>query len=182
MIDRRAFLHLSVGAAVLAQAPLALARVIDGPRPWLVVSGRCADVVGFTRHCAPDNVSVIDALDVLDTLANDSPASCVGLGPDSQFFIITQMARAYGYRLAYHGEHAYRDDQVQHTLSGAAPVIDALANSFSRAGAQWAQALAGAVSALGHDQQDHSRVSINSAALRPAGSHGHLVSWCLQRA
>ena len=175
MISRRTFLQPALAVSVLptlswAAAPRCAAGLC------VVVDGACGAARSFAGQCAVAPRKGSDVSAVLTALMRDDSRACFGLTRDSQFFLIEQMAGAFGYRLGYHGVHDYRTGGLRHRLSGARKSVDRLAQALRVAGA------ACTMPALSHHPTRDTRVEVRGDASRPADSGGYLVSWCLHRA
>jgi hypothetical protein len=181
MIDRRDFIK---GALLAGAAPrLACALTTTGNAAvQVVVDTDCLAARHFQALCTQPTQSLGDPLQWLERLAHAASPCAFGLGRDSGFFMISQACAAYGYRLAYHGEHDYRAERISHRLRGAHGPLDALAADLVRGGAQWPSALARAVPrlALTNDVTMAANHHIDTA--HDGAQRGHLVSWCLRRA
>ncbi len=181
MLDRRTFLTGALGATLLAPS---LARAHLPPRPAVrvVVDGGCADARAFARACGLDEAVQRDAAALAALLEDMREPACMGLGRDSQVFVLTRLLTSQGYRLVYEGRHEQVAGRVRHALSGARDQVHALATALADAGSAWPRCLAAAAPRLAHATSNEQARAHGGATL-PAGVDGAglLVSWCLLR-
>jgi hypothetical protein len=182
MLDRRTFIKSTLCASALPALTQARGRLAGDERLRVVSNGACGDTRRFVGHCAQPPFTLVAPAQAVSELADDSVQHAFGLTPDSDYFVIAQMAAALGYRVGYHGVHDYRAAQLQHVLTGSPQLVDALAQTFDVAGTDWATHLASAVVAISHDSSRGARVTVCGGSPRPADSGGYLVSWSLHRA
>ncbi|MGE0861317.1 MAG: hypothetical protein AB7P42_19540 [Gammaproteobacteria bacterium] len=181
MLDRRTFLTGALGASLLVSLR-ARARLSPLPTVRVVVDGGCRDAQAFARACGLDDAVPHDGAALAAMLEDMRESACVGLGRDSQVFVLTRLLAPRGYRLVYEGRHNHVAGRVQHQLRGAPDDVRTLAAALSDAGKAWPRCLAAAVPRLAHATSLEQATAHGSASL-PARVEGPglLVSWCLLR-
>ena len=182
MLDRRTFLTGALGATLLAPA-LARARVSSASTVRVVVDGGCEDARAFARACGLRDSAHQDAASLAATLQDMRETACVGLGRDSQVFVLTRLLASRGYRLVYEGRHEHVAGRTRHTLRGARDAVHALAAALADAGHAWPQCLATAAPRLAHAASlEQATACMDSHPPARVDGPGLLVSWCLLRA
>ncbi|MBX9608247.1 MAG: hypothetical protein K2Y51_18660 [Gammaproteobacteria bacterium] len=182
MLDRRTFLTGALSATLLAPA-LARARVSAASTVRVVVDGGCEDARAFARACGLSESAHQDAASLAATLEDMRETACVGLGRDSQVFVLTRLLASRGYRPVYEGRHELVAARTRHTLRGARDAVRTLATALADAGDAWPRWLATAAPRLAHaaSLEQATARTVSGLAARGDGP-GLLVSWCLLRA
>lgn len=191
MVSRREFLRS--GSLVGLASTLPAGKLLATPSPSPASATGCV-VVCDTRY--PEGDRFLAALDgsaylvtapgndagsVMTSLAEplDARRPLLGLTTDATLMVVEQLARERGYQVTYSGIHRHLDDRnIQHDLEGDARWIGSLADRL-REENDWGRVLGILGPALLEPGRNAKRATVTSAAPRPTGSPGHLVSWAM---
>ncbi len=188
MLNRRLFVKsaLATNAGVLAASSQAFQLAITDTQgsPLLVFaddkaptsSSFIASVTGKVSGIGPD---VGQHFDVLSTFCRESPSGrVVGLTRSSDFFVLEQVAKDFGFYARYSASHRHTGNIIAHEVSASAGAAEHIASSLKDAGEHWPQWLAGNIGTLSHGHSQSTTV-INQVVVPNVARQEFLVSWIL---
>lgn len=188
MLSRRTFIKsaLATNVALLATPSQALQHALSSSEdtPLLVFADEHAlNSKHFISNVA-DSKSNIDLdigqhFDLLKQFCKESPQGLVsGLTRDSDFFVLEQVAKDFGFYTQYSATHRYAGNTVTHEVSTSKDAADLIALSLENAKDQWPQWLADHMRILprGNSQLVTKKTQ---ATFANTTQHDFLVSWSL---
>jgi len=190
MLSRRTFIKsaLVANAALLTNPSQALQLVLDNVQgqPLLTLADEKSPAAKqFITHVSYDNSSL--GLDIgvqferVKQFCSESPNGLIsGLTRDSDFFVIEQLAKDYGFYPSYSANHIQQGNNLSHEVSASQQSADLIAHALAQAGEQWPVWLAHNTQLLpqGHQPMVASKSQIQSTH----AAQDFLVSWSLSAA
>ena len=188
MLSRRTFIKsaLATNVAILATPSQALQQVLSrtGELPALVFADEHALNSKRFISSVVDNKSNIDLdigqhFELLRQFCKESPEGLVsGLTRDSDFFVLEQVAKDFGFYTQYSATHRHSGNTLTHEVSTSKESADFIASSLKNAKDQWPQWLANHMRVLprGNTQLVTKKTQIT---LTNTDQHDFLVSWSL---
>jgi hypothetical protein len=188
MLSRRTFIKtaLASNAALLTTPSQALQLLFDNSQaqPLLVFADETAlnakdFISGVKNDGANLGLDIGRHFDLLATFCKDSPnGQIMGLTRDSDFFVLEQLAKDFGFYTSYSASHRYDGQTLTHQVTAAEEPATIITTSLTKAGEQWPAWLAKNLHALPqkHQQTITTKSQLNVANAEP---HDFLVSWSL---
>lgn len=188
MLSRRTFIKsaLASNIALLATPSLALQQVLASSQdiPLLVFADDHALNSKHFISNVEDKNSNLDLdigqhFDLLRKFCKESPnGQITGLTRDSDFFVLEQVAKDFGFYTQYSATHRYANDTLVHEVSTSKESAELIASSLKNAKAQWPQWLANNMRILPRGNSEFI-TSKTQLSLPDADQHDFLVSWSL---
>jgi len=188
MLSRRTFIKsaLATNVALLATPSQALQQVLTSADeiPLLVFADEHALNSKHFISSVVDNKSNIDLdigqhFELLRKFCKESPQGLVsGLTRDSDFFVLEQVAKDFGFYTQYSATHRYSGNTLTHEVSTSKDSAELIVSSLKNAKNQWPQWLANHMRVLprGNSQLVTKKTQIT---LANTDQHDFLVSWSL---
>jgi len=188
MLSRRLFVKsaLATNAGVMAASSQAFHLAITDTQglPLLVFaddkaatsSSFIASAAGEVSEVGPD---VGQHFDVLSTFCRESPGGrVVGLTRSSDFFVLEQVAKDFGFYASYSASHRHTGNMIVHEVTASTSAVEHIASSLKDAGEHWPQWLAGNIGTLSHGHSPSTTV-MNQVVVPNVIRQEFLVSWIL---
>ncbi len=188
MLSRRTFIKsaLASNIAILATPSLALQQVLTSSQdiPLLVFADDHAINSKNFISKVEDKNSNIDLdigqhFDLLRKFCKESPnGQITGLTRDSDFFVLEQIAKDFGFYVQYSATHRYTDGTLVHEVSSSEESAELIASSLKNAKSQWPQWLANNMRILPRGNSEFTTTK-TELSIPDAEQHDFLVSWSL---
>lgn len=188
MLSRRTFIKsaLATNVAMLATPSQALQLVLNTAKetPLLVFADSTAVTsTAFISNVKDQSTSLeLDIgqhFELMRKFCQDSPnGQITGLTRDSDFFVLEQVAKDFGFYPQYSAIHTYDGQTLSHEVTAAEEPAQLISASLINAKEDWPSWLADNMSTL--PRKSSQMVTTKSKLdIASAKQHGYLVSWSL---
>jgi len=188
MLSRRIFIKsaLATHAGIVATSSHAIQLALDSAQeiPLLVFADdKALNSKNFIANVTDENSSIeLDIgqhFDLLREFCKESPGGQItGLTRDSDFFVLEQVAKDFGFYVQYSATHSYTGNTLTHEVSTSNEYAELIASSLKNAKESWPQWLARNMRVLPRRNAEsitiQSQLTISNTPL-----HDFLVSWSL---
>jgi hypothetical protein len=188
MLSRRIFIKsaLATHAGIMASSSHAIQLAINSAQdiPLLVFADDKAlnsriFIANVTGEYSSIELDIGHHFDLLREFCKESPGGQIaGLTRDSDFFVLEQVAKDFGFYVQYSATHSYTGDTLTHDVSTSNEYAELIASSLENAKESWPQWLARNMQVLPRSNAESITVQSQSI-ISNAAQHEFLVSWSL---
>ena len=188
MLSRRIFIKsaLATHVGIMANSSQALQLSLNNAQdiPVLVFADDKAlnsknYIANITDEISNVDLDIGQHFDLLRKFCKESPGGqVIGLTRVSDFFVLEQVAKDYGFYVQYSGTHTYKDNTLTHEISSSNEYAELIALSLKNANELWPQWLAKNMRIF--PRRNEENITIKSQlTISNTAQHDFLVSWSL---